>query len=660
LSHASQDAAAAARIATALRAAGIEVWFDQSELRGGDVWDQKIRREIHDCALFMAVISHHTQERLEGYFRLEWKLAVDRSHLMAVERSFLLPVVIDGTRDQEALVPDAFRAVQWTPLPAGETPAAFVRRLQHLLSLEASATIRAPMSVSSATVPERQRQARAFRWLSRALPVGVAAVILAAISYFAIDKPWISEPTTSAVFAPPPRSVAVLPFVNMSGDREQEYFSDGLTEELLNSLTRINDLRVAARTSSFAFKGTETDIGTIARKLNVGAVLEGSVRRSGHTIRVTAQLINATTGFQMWSQTYDYDLGDVLKLQTEIATAVAQALKITLLGDISQKIELGGTHEAAAFDAYLRGRMIGRTAETAEQEQAAVAAYTEAIRLDPGYALAFAERSLELTNYAEFSVYDPAAARGVFERALTDARTATRLAPDLAETYYALGVALETGSLDFVQSDEAYARAMTLAPGSARILAACSRQAAEMGRTAVAITAGHRAIALDPLNFHVHRMVGIALLLSRQYADALAAFQAAIALQPDYVRDVHLRGEAQYAMGDYDAARKSCEVAPTDEISSACLARTYRKLGRNADAEAALRKLQSAEGDSGAYDYATDYAQWGEVAKALEWLDTAVRLRDSGLVELKAEPDLDPLREEPRFQAIERELRFPD
>jgi TolB-like protein/Flp pilus assembly protein TadD len=660
LSYASQDAAAAARIATALRAAGIEVWFDQSELRGGDVWDQRIRREIHDCALFMAVISHHTQERLEGYFRLEWKLAVDRSHLMAVERSFLLPVVIDGTRDQEALVPDAFRAVQWTRLPAGETPAAFVRRLQHLLSLEASATIRAPVSVSSGTVPERQRQARAFRWLSRALPVGVAAVILAAISYFAIDKPWISEPTTSAVFAPPPRSVAVLPFVNMSGDREQEYFSDGLTEELLNSLTRINDLRVAARTSSFAFKGTETDIGTIARKLNVGAVLEGSVRRSGHTIRVTAQLINATTGFQMWSQTYDYDLGDVLKLQTEIATAVAQALKITLLGDISQKIELGGTHEGAAFDAYLRGRMIGRTAETAEQEQAAIAAYTEAIRLDPGYALAFAERSLELTNYAEFSVYDPAAARGVFERALTDARTATRLAPDLAETYYALGVALETGSLDFVQSDEAYARAMTLAPGSARILAACSRQAAEMGRTAVAITAGHRAIALDPLNFHVHRMVGIALLLSRQYADALAAFQAAIALQPDYVRDVHLRGEAQYAMGDYDAARKSCEVAPTDEISSACLARTYRKLGRNADAEAALRKLQSAEGDSGAYDYATVYAQWGEVAKALEWLDTAVRLRDSGLVELKAEPDLDPLREEPRFQAIERELRFPD
>jgi tetratricopeptide (TPR) repeat protein len=300
------------------------------------------------------------------------------------------------------------------------------------------------------------------------------------------------------------------------------------------------------------------------------------------------------------------------------------------------------------------------TATTAEQGQAAIAAYTEAIRLDPAYALAFAERSIELTNYGSFEVYDPATAHGVFNRALTDARTATRLAPDLAEAYYALGVTLESASLDFAESDEAYTRAMTLAPGNARIIVAYSRQAAQMGRIAVAITAGHRAIALDPLNFHVHRTVGIAFLLSRQYADALAAFQAALSLQPDYVRDIHLRGEVQYEMGDYEAARKSCEVAPADEMADGCLALTYRKLGRNADAEATLRRLQSIEGDSGAYGYATIYAQWGEVAKALDWLDTAVRLHDASLVELKAEPDLDPLREEPRFQAIERELKFPD
>jgi TolB-like protein len=146
----------------------------------------------------------------------------------------------------------------------------------------------------------------------------------------------------------------------MSADKEQEYFSDGLTEEILNALARINELQVAARTSSFSFQGEHPDIATVARKLNVGAVLEGSVRRSSHTVRITAQLINAVTGFHLWSETYDRDLSDVLKLQTEIATAVATALKITLLSDVAARIEVGGTRNPNALDAYLRGARLFR------------------------------------------------------------------------------------------------------------------------------------------------------------------------------------------------------------------------------------------------------------------------------------------------------------
>jgi adenylate cyclase len=170
---------------------------------------------------------------------------------------------------------------------------------------------------------------------SRSKPVllTIVAVVLAALAYIVADKFWFSKHlAASTAFNPPPHSIAVLPFANMSGDKEQEYFSDGLTEELLNSLAAINELQVAARTSSFSFQGEHPDIATVARKLNVGAVLEGSVRRSANTIRITAQLINAVTGFHLWSKTYDRDLGDVLKLQTEIATAVASALKVTLLG----------------------------------------------------------------------------------------------------------------------------------------------------------------------------------------------------------------------------------------------------------------------------------------------------------------------------------------
>src|SRR5215469_4766291 len=244
LSYASQDAEAAKRICEALRAAGIEVWFDQSELRGGDAWDQSIRRQIKNCALFVPVVSRHTHDRAEGYFRLEWKLAVDRSHLIITNKAFLLPVVVDATAEDDENVPDKFREVQWTRLLAGETPPAFVERVQHLLSGETSTTTRA--GAASGIVSAIGGRSPASGWWRRFLPVATVIVVLVAVAYVAVERPWISKPAASAAFAPPPHSVAVLPFVNMSGDKEQEYFSDGLTEELLNSLTRINELQVAA------------------------------------------------------------------------------------------------------------------------------------------------------------------------------------------------------------------------------------------------------------------------------------------------------------------------------------------------------------------------------------------------------------------------------
>ncbi|HEY6483110.1 MAG TPA: TIR domain-containing protein, partial [Steroidobacteraceae bacterium] len=396
LSYASQDAERAQKICAALRAAGIEVFLDQSELRGGDVWDQKIRHEIHDCALFVPVISANTASRHEGYFRLEWDLADQRTHMMARNRVFIVPVCLDATPEAGADVPESFQRVQWTRLPGGETPPAFVERIKRLLSPERSTS-----SAVSGAAPRLRGPVRAT-WRSKpALLAIVAIVICAALAYAMADKFWASRnpgtsarvtasrataETAAAAFNPPPHSIAVLPFVNLSGDKEQEYFSDGLTEELLNSLAEINGLQVAARTSAFSFKGKDNDIGTIARKLNVGAVLEGSVRRSAHTLRITAQLINAVTGFHLWSKSYDRDLGDVLKLQTEIATAVASALKVTLLGDVAARVELGGTHNPAAFDAYLRGAKAASSRRDTKDIPAAIAAYTEAIRLDPHYA----------------------------------------------------------------------------------------------------------------------------------------------------------------------------------------------------------------------------------------------------------------------------------
>ena len=655
LSYASQDAAAAQKICEALRAAGIEVFLDQSELRGGDAWDQKIRHEIHNCALFIPVISAHTASRHEGYFRLEWDLADQRTHMIARNRAFIVPVCVDATPESSADIPESFQRVQWTRLPGGETPPAFVERIKRLLSPELS-----PMSAVSGATAAIREPVRASRRSKPVLLAAVAVVVFAALAYFVADKFWISKHLTpsAAAFAPPPHSIAVLPFVNLSGDKEQDYFSDGLTEELLNSLAEINELQVAARTSSFYFKGKDVDLGTVAHKLNVGAVLEGSVRRSANTIRITAQLINAVTGFHLWSKTYDRDLGDVLKLQTEIATAVASALKVTLLGDVAAKVELGGTGNPAAFDAYLRGAKAYSSAHEAKDLPAAIAAYTEAIRLDPHYALAFAARSIALSGVAA-EAETAAAVREGFDKAQADARQALALAPDLAQAHLALAAVAEIGTLNFTQANGEYERALALAPGNAEVLRLSGAFAALMGHFDAGLAAARRVVVLDPLARRSYTVLGRAVYAARRYEEAVAAFAEVISLDPGFTSAYGERGLAYYGLGDLERARASCETKPDYWVSQQCLAVIYDKLGRHADAEAVLSKLKAALGDNGPYQYATIYAQWGQRAKALEWLDTALRLRDPGLELLKTDPLLDPLRKEPHFQAVMRELKFP-
>jgi len=635
LSYASQDAEAAQKICKALRAAGIEVWFDQSELRGGDAWDQSIRKQIKSCALFIPVVSRSTHERAEGYFRLEWKLAVDRSHLIAADKAFLVPVVIDDTRDDEERVPEKFREVQWTRLLAGETPPEFVTRVQKLLSGESApvpATARAPDAVA----PKRS---------SRLVPALLAVMLAAVAVYFLVEKPWTAR---SLVFAPPPRSIAVLPFVNMSGDKDQEYFSDGLTEELLNSLSRVSELQVAARTSSFFFKGTDASISTIARKLNVSAVLEGSVRRSGNTVRITAQLIDAVTGFHMWSQTYDRNLDDVLTVQTNIANEVAAALKVTLLADVAAKIELGGTRNPAALDAYLRSVKATQSAFGDENFQTAIAELSEAIRLDPAFAQAYAWRSLMYWNLGR---------QEFLHEQEADAREAIRLAPELAEGYDALALFFEE-TLGFPQARENFERAQVLAPGSARVQLMSSHFLADMGQFDEAISAARRAVTLDPLNRYAHNALAIALFGARRYHGAIAASAEAISLE--LPENYTPRANAYYMLGDFQSAKSSCEKKPDDPGNQWCLAMVYDKLGRHVEAQNMLARLEAKKGDSYAYGYAAIYAQWGKRAEALDWLDTALHRRDTGLSGLKSDPFMDPLRQEPRFQAVMRELKFPD
>ena len=457
LSYASQDAEAARRICESLRAAGIEVWFDQNELRGGDVWDQKIRQQIHDCALFVPIISANTESRTEGYFRLEWKLAVDRSHLMADDAAFLFPVVIDNTPDQTARVPDKFRTVQWTRLPHGVAPAGFSERVAGLLCGSAR-PVRMPAS-------ERPRPAPRARAIGAA-SIAVVAVVAGLIVWRATQHTPTAS-TTSAPAAPvaPPHSIAVLPFADLSASGNQQYFSDGLAEELLNLLSKVPGLQVAARTSAFSFKGHTADIPTIGRQLLVANVLEGSVRRVGNHVRITAQLVRADNGYEVWSEIYDRELGDVFRIQDEIASSVVKALKLRLLGG-----EVPRSTSAQNTDAYLvflQGR-----AKMASQRlpdiKSAIPDFQRTIKLDPGYGPAYVELATAKATVAEFEVTSDR--MDAFSKAVDEAKLllerALALDPRNAQAY------IERGYLrafsDYAGAEQDYRKGIELDPNSAR------------------------------------------------------------------------------------------------------------------------------------------------------------------------------------------------
>jgi TolB-like protein len=487
LSYASQDAAAAQKICDALQAARIEVWFDKSALRGGDVWDRQIREQIHTCRLFIPIISANTEARDEGYFRREWGFATDRTRDIAEKRAFLIPVVIDDTPERGASVPDKFHQIQWTRLPRGETPPAFVARVAALLG--ASAPVAPADRPAAAPLSAPPAHTRNRRNLSIALGLVALAVIFAG-GWFALQRSGSHGHADSAVApksqpAIPEKSIAVLPFVDLSAKKDQEYFSDGLSEELIDLLAKVPDLRVPARTSSFFFKGKSEDIAAIAQKLRVANVLEGSVRKDANTIRVTAQLIRADSGYHLWSETCDRDLKDVFKVQDEIAGAVVSALKLKLASG-PQVPSSRRTPVPEAYNQYLLGRQF-YDRKNEEGYRRAVAAFRKAVELDPSYAAAYAELALA-ESFAD-QTDDPE----VVQHALALADKAVELAPDEADGYGVRGYLRLTGRRDWAGARADLEKALALDSRSSEVQQLYAELLDAMGRLPQAIAAAKTA-----------------------------------------------------------------------------------------------------------------------------------------------------------------------
>ena len=653
LSYASQDTEAAQHLCEALRSAGIEVWFDRSELRGGDTWDALIRRQIKACYLFVPLISANTQSREEGYFRREWKLAVDRTNDMAGDRAFLLPVVTDGTSDSEARVPEKFREVQWTRLPAGANTDAFVEHLRRLLSPDATMPAAAsarPLvlpTVSTVAAPARQSLpgSRAFTpWIAIGLLILVA-------SYFIADKFLLNRHAVPANAAVSDKSVAVLPFADMSEKKDQEFFSDGLAEELIEQLGRMPGLKVIARTSSFSFKGKSDDIATIAAKLKVANILEGSVRRSGDHLRVSTQLIRADSGQPIWSETFDREFKDVFKIQDEISTAVVSALKVQLTGGAAAARGQGTTNPEA-YNAFLLGRQL-HSQGTVDGWRQATEAYQKAISLDPRYADAYAELAL-----SEYFLSDETSDVALGKSAEQAAQRAIDLDPRLAYGYSVRGKLRAALHLDWAGAQADDRQALALEPTNSRVLLRSADILMWVGRLEEAVATYHKAIDQDPLDDTPWANLGGALTAIGNTAAAYDTFRHALAIRSAPTTNFNL-AILQLVDGKARDALATSQVIADNDFRYTVVAMAEYTLGNAKASQQALDQLIAADAGHAAFQIAEVYAWRGEKDKAFEWLERAYRQLDGGLESTKIDPPLASLRTDPRYAALLRKLNFP-
>ncbi len=477
--------------------------------------------------------------------------------------------------------------------------------------------------------------------------IGVAALVVAIAPAFWLGRGTRTPVEGEAEQATPqaaPASIAVLPFTDMSPEQDQEYFSDGLAEELLNVLAKVEGLKVAARTSSFSFKGKDVDIETIAERLNVASVLEGGVRKSGNRVRITAQLVNGADGFHLWSDAYDRELDDIFAVQDEIARSVVGALEIALLGD-EGSVALARSENVEAYNLYLQGKFFAER-RNEESLEKAVGYYERALTLDPGYALAWAGLAQVRYDQAAFG-YLPFAEG--FRLAREAATRAIELDEGLAEGWAALAEIKLGYDWDWVGAAEAVQRALTLDPSNTAVVLQRGALAASLGRLAEAADLARQAVELDPLNADSHRRLGWRSFRLGRLGEAEAAYEKELELRPE-AESTHVNlGLVYLAQSRPEAALAEVEREPSPFWRDYGLALMYHALGRSKEADEKLAGLIEEWADDGAFQVAEVTAFQGEVDQAFEWLERAYAQRDPGLADMKVSPYLATLHDDPRW-----------
>ena len=459
-------------------------------------------------------------------------------------------------------------------------------------------------------------------------------------------------------------SLVVLPLENLSGDKEQDYFADGMTDDLIASLAKIRSLRVISRSTAMAYKGTHKPLNQIANELNVDAVVEGTVMRVGNRVRITAELVQVSTDRHLWADTYESQIGDVLTLQNRVSSAIVDEIRINLTPEDKERLAKNPSVSPEAYEEYLKGRYYWNK-RSGDGFAKAIRYFENATRRDPQYALAYAGLA-DCYGIIGATIYGSIPAAEAAPKAKAAATRALEIDPSLAEAQTSLATAKFNYDWDWAGAAEGFRRAIQLDPGYATAYQRYSLYSIAIGRFGDSLQQIQKARDLEPLSISINASFGWRLYLAREYDRSIAQLRDTLEMDPSYEWAHLTLGQAYEQKGQYDLAleelHRAVEISHSSPLMVSALAHAYALSGNHSEARKLLAQLDSLSKKQyvSPFYIAIVYLGLGKNELAMNWLQKAYADRSNGLVFLKVEPELDPLRSDPRFISLLRKLNFPN
>jgi adenylate cyclase len=634
ISYASHDVEMAQKVCSALEAAGLACWMAPRDVKAGAQYADAIVRAINQVKAVVLVLSGS---------------AVASSHVAreveraASKRKQIIAFRIDGaplSPELEYFLSNS----QWIEVPKLGMPTALAK-LKEAVAQESASS-----SLSNPTTRRGSRMAKRFVIAAAAL-IAVGVAVALRLHFWSGNHSGAQTPAAAAITD---KSIAVLPFVDMSEKKDQEYFADGLAEELLDLLAQVPDLKVPARSSSFFFKGSSVPVRNVGHDLGVAYVLEGGVRKAGDIIRVSVQLVRADSGYQVWAQTYERNVRDIFKVQDEISAAVVDAFKLRLSSSGPQIVERR-TAIPEAYDQYLRGKHLFQLGDH-DGLVAAGDAYRRAIELDPNFGPAFAD--LAMVEYLAVKDISDTDQPDVIRQAMDHADHAIALAPSLAEAYSDRAL-LRFGQYDWAGARADLQKALALDPSDVKANRRMVLLELSLGNVDAALSAQRHVVDLDPLNTISLEILGFSYYFAGQGADARRTFEKVRVFSPKFEGLSGNAGFSYLADGQPSAARRECEPYP-DDTARACLAAAEHALGHDERSRAILADLIEKHPRRASYFIAKAYGFSGNSALAFEWLNRAFNAQVKDLTDFKSEPAFRALHGDPRYLALLRKMNLPE